>query len=104
MFGSTSAIVEVWTPEMLPRIARLVSSRRSPVNDIHKIAIAGSPQHCAERIEEYLEAGISHFLLDFQYHGLTSVDYSIRQMDRFVSEVVPLLNGQNLPVNRTHVS
>ena len=80
--------------EMLPRIARLVTSRRSPVNNVHEVAIAGSPQHCAERIEEYLEAGISHFLLDFQYHGLTSVDYSMRQMDRFVSEVVPLLDSK----------
>ena len=79
-------------PEMLPRISRLVTSRRSPVNNVHEVAIAGSPQHCAERIEEYLQAGISHFLLDFQYHGLTSVDYSMRQMDRFVSEVVPLVN------------
>ena len=78
--------------EMLPRISRLVTSRRSPVNNVHEVAIAGSPQHCAERIEEYLQAGISHFLLDFQYHGLTSVDYSMRQMDRFVSEVVPLVN------------
>ena len=79
---------------MLPRIARLVTSRRSPVNNVHEVAIAGSPQHCAERIEEYVEAGISHFLLDFQYHGLTSVDYSMRQMDRFVSEVVPLLDSK----------
>ncbi len=78
--------------EMLPRISRLVTSRRSPVNNVHEVAIAGSPQHCAERIEEYLQSGISHFLLDFQYHGLTSVDYSMRQMDRFVSEVVPLVN------------
>ena len=78
--------------EMLPRISRLVTSRRSPVNNVHEVAIAGSPQYCAERIEEYLQAGISHFLLDFQYHGLTSVDYSMRQMDRFVSDVVPLVN------------
>ncbi len=77
--------------EMLPRISRLVNSRRSPVNDVHKVAIAGSPQHCAERIEEYLQAGVAHFLLDFQYHGLASVEYSMRQMDRFVSEVVPLV-------------
>ena len=79
---------------MFPRIARLVTSRRSPVNNVHEVAIAGSPQHCAERIEEYVEAGISHFLLDFQYHGLTSVDYSMRQMDLFVSEVVPLLDSK----------
>ena len=79
---------------MLPRIARLVTSRRSPVNNVHEVAIAGSPQHCADKVEEYVEAGISHFLLDFQYHGLTSVDYSMRQMDRFVSEVVPLLDSK----------
>ena len=79
-------------PDMLPRIERLVNSRRRPVDDIHKISIAGTPEHCAERIEEYLEADISHFLLDFQYHGLTSVEYSMRQMERFVSEVVPLLD------------
>lgn len=80
--------------EMLPRIARLVNSRRQRVDDIHEIAIAGTPRHCAERIEEYLHAGISHFLLDFQYHGLASVEYSMRQMDRFVSEVVPLVDGK----------
>ena len=78
-------------PEMLPRISRLVNSRRRPVENIHKIVIAGTPEHCAERIEEYVEAGIAHFLLDFQYHGLASVDYSMRQMDTFVSDVVPLL-------------
>ncbi len=83
-------------PDMLPRIARLVNSRRRPVEDIHEISIAGSPGHCAERIEEYVDAGISHFLLDFQYHGLTSVEYSIGQMERFVSEVVPLLDRKIL--------
>ena len=81
-------------PDMLPRISRLVNSRRRPVDDIHRISIAGSPVHCAERIEEYVDAGISHFLLDFQYHGLTSVEYSMRQMERFVSEVVPLVDGK----------
>lgn len=81
-------------PDMLPRISRLVNSRRRPASDIHKITIAGTPRHCAERIEEYVEAGIAHFLLDFQYHGLTSAEYSMRQMERFVSEVVPLLDGK----------
>lgn len=80
-------------PDMLPLISRLVNSRRTPVDDIHKISIAGSPVHYAERIAEYVDAGISHFLLDFQYHGLASVEYSIRQMERFVAEVVPRLDG-----------
>ena len=79
-------------PEMLPVIGRLVNSRRRPVEDIHGICIAGSPSHCADRIEEYLDAGVDHFLLDFQYHGLASVEYSVRQMERFVSEVTPLLS------------
>ena len=56
-----------------------------------EVAFIGTPEQCARRIKEYQQAGVSHFILDFQYHGLTSLQFSIEQMDAFVEKVVPLL-------------
>ncbi|MCH8087566.1 MAG: hypothetical protein IIC81_06900, partial [Chloroflexi bacterium] len=78
-------------PEMLPLISRLANPNQVSGIDVEEVAIIGDPGRCAERITRYQKAGVSHFLLDFQYHGLASVDYSMRQMDRFVEQVFPLL-------------
>ncbi|MBH98686.1 MAG: hypothetical protein CMM56_09595 [Rhodospirillaceae bacterium] len=55
------------------------------------ISFAGSPAQCATKIRQYLDAGVEHFVLDFQRHGLETVDAAQEQMTRFVEQVVPLL-------------
>ncbi len=52
---------------------------------------AGSPARCAEVLQQYRDAGINHFVLDLHRHGLDHVNYMHDQMERFVSEVLPLL-------------
>ncbi len=66
-------------------------AERESAIDPRDLAFVGSPEVCAQRIQAYLDAGVTHFVLDFQYHGLTSVEFSMNQMEKFVSEVVPLL-------------
>lgn len=78
-------------PEVLPLISRLANPNQVSGIDVEEVAIIGDPGRCAKRIARYQRAGVSHFLLDFQYHGLASVNYSMRQMDRFVEQVFPLL-------------
>ena len=55
------------------------------------LSFAGSAEQCAARIERYLSAGVAHFVLDFQRHGLETVDTAMEQMTLFAEEVVPLL-------------
>ncbi|MFQ5872396.1 MAG: LLM class flavin-dependent oxidoreductase [Dehalococcoidia bacterium] len=55
------------------------------------LVICGPPERCAQLIRELQEAGVSHFLLDFNYHGLESFDFLLRQAELFVEKVVPLL-------------
>lgn len=78
-------------PDIITRVKRAANFSQKPDIYLEQIAIVGTPRQCAERILEYQEAGVAHFLLDFQYHGLASVEYSLAQMDRFVEKVVPLL-------------
>ncbi len=59
--------------------------------DPAKVAFAGSPEHCAERIRALQAAGVWHFVLEFQFHGLETVEFGMRQMEKFVREVAPLL-------------
>lgn len=62
-----------------------------PSTDPLEIAIAGTPEVCARNVKTLEAAGISHFLIDFQFHGLESVPFMMEQMETFVREVVPLL-------------
>ena len=55
------------------------------------VAVAGSPEQCAAKIREYLDAGVSRLILDFQNHGIDTPAASIEQMTIFREEVVPLL-------------
>lgn len=34
------------------------------------ITISGSPKRCAARIRAYMDAGLEHFVFDFQRHGV----------------------------------
>jgi alkanesulfonate monooxygenase SsuD/methylene tetrahydromethanopterin reductase-like flavin-dependent oxidoreductase (luciferase family) len=56
-----------------------------------EVAVAGSPEQCAAKIREYLDAGVSRLILDFQNHGIDPVASSLEQMTIFREEVVPLL-------------
>lgn len=79
------------TEETLARLKRAVNFFDDPDIEPEKVAIVGPPGLCAQRIAEYREAGVSHFLLDFQYHGAVSIDYAMAQMELFVEKVVPLV-------------
>ena len=59
--------------------------------DPAKVAFAGSPEHCAERIRALQAAGVWQFVLEFQFHGLETVGFGMKQMEKFVREVAPLL-------------
>ncbi len=52
---------------------------------------AGSPEQVAAGIKAYMDAGMEHFVLDFQLHGYQSAAVTMEQMDVFVEKVVPLL-------------
>ena len=56
-----------------------------------ELSFAGSPQQCAARVQPYLDAGVEHFVLDLQRHGIERVATAMQQMTRFAEEVVPLL-------------
>jgi len=59
--------------------------------DPANITITGSPERCAERIQALSAAGVDHFVVEFQFHGLETVGFGMRQMEKFVAEVAPLL-------------
>lgn len=60
--------------------------------DANSVAFVGSPEHCAERIQALRAAGLWHIVLEFQFHGLESVAFGMRQMEKFATEVIPLLD------------
>ena len=57
-----------------------------------EVAVAGSAEQCAAKIREYLDAGVSRLILDFQNHGIDTVASSLEQMTIFREAVVPLLD------------
>lgn len=59
--------------------------------DPRKVTISGSPEQCAERIKALRAAGVWHFVLEFQFHGLESVSFGMKQMEAFAKDVIPLL-------------
>lgn len=63
----------------------------NPDIDPLKVTLAGTPERCAERINALADAGVSHFVVEFQFHGLETVDFGMRQMETFAREVAPLL-------------
>lgn len=58
---------------------------------VEKVCIVGTPEQCAERIEQYLKAGVSYFVLDLQYHGGVPTSYAFEQMEMFANEIIPCL-------------
>ena len=63
----------------------------NPDIDPMAVTLAGTPERCAERINALTEAGVSHFVVEFQFHGLETVEFGMRQMETFAREVGPLL-------------
>lgn len=60
-----------------------------PADFAEEASISGLPAECAEKIDRFLRAGASYFVLDFQFHGLGSIDFAIEQMRLFSEEVLP---------------
>ena len=59
--------------------------------DTTSVTVAGSPEQSAERISNYLEAGLDHFVFDFIRHGVEPHDTLMHQMDLMANKVAPLL-------------
>lgn len=54
--------------------------------------ILGSPQKCAERVREQLEAGMDELYIEVDWHGKIPAGAAAReQLRRFAEEVVPLV-------------
>jgi alkanesulfonate monooxygenase SsuD/methylene tetrahydromethanopterin reductase-like flavin-dependent oxidoreductase (luciferase family) len=56
-----------------------------------QVTLAGSPEQFATMVRAYRDAGMQHFVLDFQRHGLEDHRTTLTQMEVFVEKVVPLL-------------
>jgi len=76
--------------DILPQLKKCVTFE-NPDAEPEDVAICGMPEQCAQRIKAVQEAGSAHFLIDFNCHGLESVQYMVEQMDLFKERVVPLL-------------
>jgi alkanesulfonate monooxygenase SsuD/methylene tetrahydromethanopterin reductase-like flavin-dependent oxidoreductase (luciferase family) len=71
-------------------VAKSGSELRS---DIDQHFILGSPQQCAAELHKLGdEIGMTHFVYKPHWPGLAHAE-AMRQLDRFGSEVVPLLRG-----------
>ncbi|MFV0462016.1 MAG: LLM class flavin-dependent oxidoreductase [Nostocoides sp.] len=71
--------------------------RRLHGREVGDSLIIGSPQQCAERLSALAEAGIDYFLLDTQFHGWQTPEFSAEQLRRFVEHVVPLVDWADRP-------
>ena len=74
----------------MPKLQSAVGFENAGVAPL-EVTIAGSAQRCAEQIHALADAGVWHFVVEFQFHGLESVDFGMRQMEKFVEKVGPLL-------------
>jgi alkanesulfonate monooxygenase SsuD/methylene tetrahydromethanopterin reductase-like flavin-dependent oxidoreductase (luciferase family) len=57
----------------------------------HDVTLAGSPEQFARAVKSYRDAGMDHFVLDFQRHGLEDHRATLAQMEDFAGKVAPLL-------------
>ncbi|MGE0798692.1 MAG: LLM class flavin-dependent oxidoreductase [Lautropia sp.] len=64
---------------------------RHPSGKPDAVTILGTPERCAQRIEEFVQAGVDGMVLDFQGHGMRSTADAIEQMKRFSQRVMPLV-------------
>jgi alkanesulfonate monooxygenase SsuD/methylene tetrahydromethanopterin reductase-like flavin-dependent oxidoreductase (luciferase family) len=52
----------------------------------------GGPEHCAQVLRAFHDAGVDHFALDLQRHGRDPITTHHEQMELFVRDVIPLLS------------
>ena len=76
--------------QVVPRLEKCMRLTATGVRP-EEMAIVGTPETCAQRVREFQEAGVSHFLLDFNFRGTASFGYLRRQVDLFAERVVPLI-------------
>ena len=74
----------------MPRLREAVAFENPDIDPL-AVTFAGTPERCAEQINALATAGVSHFVVEFQFHGLETVDFGMGQMETFVREVGPLL-------------
>jgi probable F420-dependent oxidoreductase len=74
----------------LPKLREGVAFE-DPRTDPMGVTISGVPERCAERIHALMKAGVAHFVVEFQFHGLEPVSAGMAQMEAFAAEVAPLL-------------
>jgi alkanesulfonate monooxygenase SsuD/methylene tetrahydromethanopterin reductase-like flavin-dependent oxidoreductase (luciferase family) len=55
--------------------------------------LVGPPQQCAERLRALFDAGVDYVVLDAQFHGWESEAFARRQLERFATEVAPLVDA-----------
>ena len=60
-------------------------------NHVAGADLVGSPEHVAQGLKALRESGLSHFVLDFNRHGLDPLSQIDDQMELFVRDVMPLL-------------
>ena len=58
-----------------------------------EVSVAGTPEQCAGRFKEYMDAGIDRFVLDQRRHSVDSVDVFYEQTTLFAEKVAPLLES-----------
>jgi probable F420-dependent oxidoreductase len=75
---------------MLPRLRDAVAFV-DPDTDPLGVTISGTPERCAERLTALHAAGVDHFVVEFQFHGIETVAFGMAQMKVFAREVMPLL-------------
>ncbi len=74
----------------LPKLRNGVAFQ-DPSTDPLAVTISGSPARCADRMNALMQAGISHVVIEFQFHGLEPVSFGMKQMEKFARDVAPLL-------------
>ena len=57
-----------------------------------EVTLAGSPAQFAAAMTSYMDAGLDHFVLDFQRHGIDDCATTIEQMEVFAETVAPLFD------------
>jgi alkanesulfonate monooxygenase SsuD/methylene tetrahydromethanopterin reductase-like flavin-dependent oxidoreductase (luciferase family) len=67
--------------------------RRYHIGNVPDAFAVGTPPQCADVIRRLAEAGVDHFVLDFNRHGHDSVDVCLAGMERFAKDVLPILAG-----------
>jgi len=78
--GMSSASINDWFGELMAQEIGVTPA---------ELAIAGSPMECADKARAYIDAGVEHFVLDLQRHGMETLESAMEQMTVFAESVVP---------------